>query len=92
MGAIFALKTFRTYVLGRHFTLRTDHASLTQLLKSPEPVGQQARYLDLLAEFDFTIIHRSGKSNANADFLSRIKPCIRDGIALLRLNNVYTES
>jgi hypothetical protein len=59
--------------------LRTDHASLTHLLKSPEPIGQQARYLDFLAEFDLSITHRSGKSNANADFLSRIKLCIRDG-------------
>jgi hypothetical protein len=79
LGVIFGLKTFRMYVLGRNFTLRTDHASLIHLLKSPEPVGQQARYLDFLAQFDFSIIHRSGKSNANADFLSRIKPCIRDG-------------
>jgi predicted aspartyl protease len=81
LGVIFGLKTFRTYVLGRHFTLRTDHASLTHLLKSPEPVGQQARYLDFLAEFNFSIVHRSGKCNANADFVSRIKPCIRDGSA-----------
>jgi hypothetical protein len=79
LGVIFGLKTFRMYALGRNFTLRTDHASLTHLLKSPEPVGQQARYLDFLTQFDFSIIHRSGKSNANADFLSRIKPCVRDG-------------
>ena len=45
LGIIFGLRQFRNFLLARHFELRTDHAALTHLLKTPEPVGQQARYL-----------------------------------------------
>ena len=71
---IFGLKQFRHYLLITPFLLRTDHAALTSLLKSPEPVGQQARWLDLLAEHNFRIEHRAGRSQGNADGLSR-RPC-----------------
>jgi hypothetical protein len=36
-----------------------------------EPVGQIARWLEFLSEFDFVVEHRPGKSHANADGLSR---------------------
>ena len=41
-------------------------------LKNPD--GQLARWLEQLAEYDFTIIHRAGSKHGNADALSRI-PC-----------------
>ena len=41
-----------------------------------EPVGQQARYLDLLGEYDIEIIHRPGVPHRNSDALSR-RPCER---------------
>ena len=71
---IFALKCFRHYLLSVPFLLRTDHAALTSLLRIPEPVGQQARWLDLLAEYQFRIEHRSGKLHSNLDSLSQ-RPC-----------------
>jgi len=35
---------FRQYLLGRQFTIRTDHAALTWLKKASEPIGQNARW------------------------------------------------
>jgi hypothetical protein len=70
-AAIFGLKQFKQYLLGRHFVLRTDHAALTSLMKTPEVIGQQARYLDYISQFDFEIIHRPGTSHGNCDSLSR---------------------
>jgi hypothetical protein len=37
------------YLLGRHFTVRTDHNSLTWLMNVKEPQGQLARWLEELS-------------------------------------------
>ena len=65
------VKKFRQYLLGRHFVIRTDHAALTWLRRCSEPIGQQARWLEILEEFDFDVIHRPGIRHTNADSLSR---------------------
>ena len=65
------VKKFRHYLLGRSFVIRTDHAALQWLRRTPEPIGQQARWLEILEEFDFQIQHRPGRQHCNADSLSR---------------------
>jgi len=52
--------------------VRTDHAALQWLRKTPEPVGQQARWIGFLEEFDFDVVHRPRRQHINADALSRI--------------------
>jgi len=64
-------KKFRQYLLGAPFLVRSDHAALQWLKRTPEPIGQQARWLEILEEFDFTIEHRPGSKHTNADALSR---------------------
>ena len=54
--------------------MRADHTALQWLRKIPKPVGQQARWIGFLAEFEYDIIHRQGKLHVNADALSR-RPC-----------------
>ena len=71
------LKKYRQYLLGRKFSVRTDHAALQWMRKTPEPIGQQARWTSLVEEFDFDIIYRAGKQHGNADALSRM-PCQAD--------------
>ena len=72
-------KHFRHFLIGCHFTLRTDHGSLTWLRNFKDP---EARWLEQLQEYDFVIVHRQGKKHANADALSRVdlpcKQCGRD--------------
>ena len=70
-AVMFALKTFRQYLLGVKFTIRTDHAALQWLKKTPTPFGQQARWVEQLEEFDYVIQHRPGHQHGNADALSR---------------------
>jgi len=70
-AAVIGLKQFRQYLLGRQFTLRTDHAALTSFMKTSEVVGQQARHLDFLSQSTFEIVHRPGTSHKNSDSLSR---------------------
>ena len=50
------VKHFRAYILGRPFDIRTDHAALRWLKRNPERIGQQARWLELLEELDYTVI------------------------------------
>ena len=50
----------------------TDHYSLQYLRTQPNLSKRQARWLDFIAEFDFEIVHRPGKSNVVADALSRL--------------------
>jgi len=71
LAVVFGLKKFRQHLLGRHICVRTDNAPLTYLMKTPEPIGQQARWLDVISEFDIAIVHRPGRVSSNADGLSR---------------------
>lgn len=66
-----SLKHFRYYLHGHHFILRTDHSSLLSLRNKTEPSTRIARWLDTLAEYDFSLEHIPGKKNVVADALSR---------------------
>jgi hypothetical protein len=65
-------RQFRHYLLGRRFTVRTDHGSLVWLMRFRQADGQLARWLEELSQFDMEVIHRPGKKHCNADGLSRI--------------------
>ena len=78
LGVVWAVRNFRSYLWGRHFIVRTDHNSLQWLRSFKEPQGQVARWLDILAEYDFVIEHRPGERHGNADALSRL-PCKQCG-------------
>jgi transposase InsO family protein len=58
---------------------RTDHAALQWLRRTPEPIGQQGRWLEILEEFHFSVEHRPGARHGNADALSR-RPCRQCGV------------
>ena len=62
---------FRYYLLGKKFTVRTDHHALKWLRSFKEPEGQVARWLERLQEYEFEVVHRAGKEHVNADVLSR---------------------
>jgi len=70
LGVVNGLKQFRQYLLGKHFVIRTDHAALSWLRRTPEPMPQLARWLTLI-EHDYEVVHREGRRHANADGLSR---------------------
>ena len=74
LALVYGLKQFRQYLTGRHFVIRTDHSALSWLRRTPEPMPQLARWLTFIEEFDYEVVHRKGRSHANADGLSRIRP------------------
>ena len=71
---VYVIKHFRHYLYGRPFKVRTDHNALKSYQSFKEPEGQVARWLEALALYGYTIVHRPGKKHQNADALSR-NPC-----------------
>jgi hypothetical protein len=71
LAIVWAIKHFHHY-LSRPFTIVTDHAALKWLKTSKMPKGRRARWIMELQQHHFTIEHRAGKHNANADALSRM--------------------
>lgn len=68
-----AVSKWRQHLLGKYFTIRTDHGSLKNLLsqviiQTPE---QQTFHYKLLG-FTYTIEYRPGKDNNAVDALSRV--------------------
>ncbi len=80
LAVVMAIELFRYYLMGRHFTVVTDHASLTWLQNFREPEGMVARWIAHLQTFDFAIVHRPDKHHSHVDGLSRrtSRPCKRE--------------
>ena len=66
-----SLRHFRGYILSKKLKVQTDHSALQWLTTIKKSVGQVARWIERLAEYDFDIEHRPGKQHANANALSR---------------------
>ncbi|CAM5155407.1 unnamed protein product, partial [Natator depressus] len=67
-----AVDALRYYLLGAPFILVTDHAPLKWLNKMKDNNARLMRWYLALQPYAFTIHHRAGRDNANADFLSRL--------------------
>ncbi len=67
-----AVLKLRYYLLGRKFTLVTDHAPLQWMARAKDTNARVTRWFLALQDFHFVVRHRAGAANANADGLSRI--------------------
>ena len=92
LAIVYGLKTYKQYLLGRHFVIRTDHAALQWLRKTPEPMAQLARWLVFIEQFDFDVLHRQGARHGNADGLSRKPAEPEDDVLLVRSGTCNTEA
>jgi hypothetical protein len=74
LAIVWAVEHFHKYLVGKKFTIITDHSALKTLKTSKIPKkGRRARWIMELQQYDFEIKHRPGKNNGNADALSRLK-------------------
>ena len=67
-----AIQAFRVYLLGRKFTIQTDHRSLEWLHRLKENDARLTRWSLALQPYNFVVEHRAGAKNGNADALSRV--------------------
>ena len=71
LAIVWAVKHFRPYLYGTKFKIITDHKPLTWLFSVNDPGSRLIRWRLKLEEYDYVILHKAGKANANADALSR---------------------
>ena len=79
LALVWATQYFKPYLYGHPFQARSDHRCLKWLRTFKEPKGQVARWIEMLQEYDFYVLHILGQIHSNADALSR-KPCKQCGI------------
>ncbi|XP_069502965.1 uncharacterized protein [Ambystoma mexicanum] len=66
-----AIDALRYYLLGREFTLMTDHAPLVWLARNKDSNQRVLRWFLSLQPFSFKTVHKPGKLLSQADYLSR---------------------
>jgi len=71
LAVVHALKTWRFYLDGSHFIVYTDHATLQHFPTQPKLTRRQARWMELLQEYNFTFKYKKGADNVVPDALSR---------------------
>jgi hypothetical protein len=68
---IWGIMHFRQYLHKTHFILRTDHKPFEWLAIVLDANGRRGRWIDMLQDFSFKILHRPGMRHDNADALNR---------------------
>ena len=69
LAVVYALRCWRIYLF-YHFHLYTDNMGVVYLRTKPNLTGREARWIDFLADYDYTVHHKPGRVNM-ADPLSR---------------------
>ena len=71
LALVVACRTWEHILRYRPFVVVTDAQALKFLNSLKDPKGMVLRWTIYLATFNFTVVHRAGKKNVNADGLSR---------------------
>ena len=77
LSIVWSVKKFELYLLGRHFTLITDHRPLLSIFSPTKGVSvttaaRLQRYALFLAGHDYDIRYKNTKTHGNCDSLSRL--------------------
>ena len=71
LAVIKAIQHFEFYLYGCPFNVQTDHTALKKMKTMTNTNGRSVRWSMLLQSYDFSVEHKPGVDNSNADGLSR---------------------
>ncbi|KAH0636581.1 hypothetical protein KY289_036496 [Solanum tuberosum] len=69
---VFSLNIWRHYLYSVHVDVFTDHKSIQYVFTQKDITLRQRRRLELLKDYDMSILYHPGKANVVADALSRL--------------------
>lgn len=77
LAIIFGVKRFHQYIVGRHFTILSDHKPLQHLFQQTSGIPTLAsariqRWALILGAYRYSIQYKPGLAHANTDLLSRL--------------------
>ena len=77
LAIVFGVKRFHQYLVGRHFTILSDHKPLQHLFQESRGVPTLAsariqRWALILGAYNYSIQYKPGPDHTNADVLSRL--------------------
>ena len=71
LAVVESMEYFHIYVHGKHCDIFSDHSALQWLFSIKKPSSRLFRWSVRLSIYDYTVHHRSGKTNQAADAISR---------------------
>ncbi|GMI64735.1 hypothetical protein HRI_000142800 [Hibiscus trionum] len=89
LAVLMAVKKWSTYLVGRHFKIKTDHQSLRFLAENQAVTPAQQKWVVKMLGYDYEVVYKKGSTNVVADTLSR-RPGVEEG-QLLAISSVNSE-
>ncbi|KAL4347798.1 hypothetical protein GQ457_17G006860 [Hibiscus cannabinus] len=71
LAVLLAVKKWSSYLVGRHFKIKTDHQSLKFLSGNQATTPAQQTWVAKMMGYDYEVVYRRGVNNVVADTLSR---------------------
>nr|GEX41969.1 reverse transcriptase domain-containing protein [Tanacetum cinerariifolium] len=73
LAVVYAFEKFRSYLIMNKSIVYTDHSALKYIFAKKDAKARLLRWILLLQEIDFKVIHTKGAKNYAADHLSRLE-------------------
>jgi transposase InsO family protein len=88
LAVVNAVEHFHVYLDGNKFIIFSDHSALQWLFKNKKPHKRLCRWAIHLSQYEYTIVHRPGKTLQHADALSRAPVFSESTFAMIASDNI----
>ncbi|GBN53915.1 Retrovirus-related Pol polyprotein from transposon 297 [Araneus ventricosus] len=89
LGILFAITHFKNYLYGSEFIVYCDQQSLSRIKTLKDLSSRISRWFLTLQEYSYKIIHKPGRLNHMADYLSRARYPNEDSVSITDIHEVH---